>query len=304
MDLEASITNRCRSLGLPLPAEYYVALCREFTATGLGDRNFLKELLGGDDRQFAQRVWEMVLFKVLKLNGHQAQTIIPGPDFSIVIGPQKVWVEAIVPNPANIPSDWLESAKPGAPNCRTVPFNEVLLRWTSALNEKWMKLEGPVNWATGVHEIEKGYRSKGIVADSDAYVIAIDGSQLSALPMFEGASRLPYPVEVVFPIGPWAFYVKQDGTLDRKLVPTVRFSIANFNNAQVSTDNFFNPAYSRISAVLGCDSRWAPAEKLRITVAHNPLAKRPLPLGVFGPLASEFVAHKINEDEYEIALLE
>jgi hypothetical protein len=40
-----------------------------------------------------------------------------------------------------------------------------------------------------------GCRATGIVADDDAYVIAVNGCQLGGLPIHHGVSQLPYAVE-------------------------------------------------------------------------------------------------------------
>lgn len=75
----------------------------------------------------------------------------------------------------------------------------------------------------------------------------------------------------------------------------------NGNRSDVPTDNFLNPAYAGISAIVGASSYFAEAEELNLTVVHNPLANNPLPRGFFGKDATEWIPSKINDNEFEIS---
>ena len=70
-----------------------------------------------------------------------------------------------------------------------VPHEEVRRRWITAVDQKAKKL--------------KKYRAKGIVGDSDAYIICC--KWLPAWRRFHsimGYHKLPYAVEAVYPVGP------------------------------------------------------------------------------------------------------
>ena len=101
----------------------------------------------------------------------------------------------------------------------TVPHDEVLLRWTAAFKEKWQKLQD--------------YQRKGIVGPEDAYVIAISGVQLGAIPIDHGISRLPLAVETVFPVGPLAVILNTETHRIEGSRVSERFLIRNSNNAAV-----------------------------------------------------------------------
>lgn len=100
--------------------------------------------------------------------------------------------EAISPSPGpNLPHHWT-TFDPG-PQCGWVPNTEMLLRCTSAFKAK--------------AETCTEYRRNGIVKPTDAFVIAIDGSQLSKFPHTHGIPRLPFVAECIFAIGPVAISV-------------------------------------------------------------------------------------------------
>jgi hypothetical protein len=167
---------------------YYLDLWRSFEHSGLADRHFVRELTSGEDGKFEQRAWEMVLARRLGVEGHTLISADRGPDFGLICRGRKVWVEAIVPSPIDIPADWLAAPEHGKAQVGKVPFEAMLLRWTAAFKEKSEKLLDPA----------RGYRAKGIVAADDAYVIAIDPTRLTILPLDEGNSRLPFALETVF----------------------------------------------------------------------------------------------------------
>jgi type I restriction enzyme S subunit len=287
--------------------EYYLRLWRAFSDEGLGDDNFVRELTSGEAGRFEERAWEMILARRLASCGHQVASKAAGPDFCIASGCRKLWVEAIVPSPAGIPPEWLATPRlDGKADVTQVPFEPILLRWTAALKEKWEKLEGRtfINKATGVERTIPGYRAAGIVADEDVYVIAVNPCRLTtSRPIDEGASRLPFAMEAVLPVGPWAIPVDDNGRLG-KAFRTLRYSIKNPNKSDVATDSFLNPAYAGVSALIGASTYSAAAEELQLIVIHNPYARNPLPQGLFGRATTEWVPSRVSEDEFEISPLQ
>ena len=220
---------------------------------------------------------------VISPAGRAIQSRYAGPDFELPAGDVSIWIEATVPSPENLPSDWIEvpSAEFGV---RSIPHDGMLLRWTAALKAKKEKL--------------RGYREKGIVAHRDPYVIAVNACRLSSFGTTRGASGLPLAVEAVFPIGPWEFPILHEEDRLGDPVRSARFSIKNKNGKPVSTDSFLNPAYAGVSAVLGCSTCYAPGEELELVVVHNPLAQvvNPLPVGILAA-ATEYAAER-NGNEY------
>ncbi len=162
----------------------------------------------------------------------------------------------------------------------TPPFEWALSRWTSALKEKQAK--------------GADYEKRGVIRPGDAYVIAIDGGQLSRLTMAAGASGLPLGLEATLAVGPRAFRFDEDG----RLLGTgniLRFLFKNHNGAVIRTEPFLNEEFSNVSAVLGCWPHMFAGPELPVHVVHNPLARVPIPLGTFGKEAEEWHAIKVEE---------
>jgi hypothetical protein len=284
----------------PAACDYYVALWHEYSAAELADANFVSEITGDKDTKFWQRVWEMMLGRHLSRLGHRLSSAGEGPDFRFETEGKTVWCEAIAPEPEGLPGDWLTLSEPGEIRVRSMPYEAMLLRWTTALKEKRDKLEGCIkkDRITGEDVFKPGYRQKGIVNDGDCYVIAVNSCQLSAHPVRDSISGLPFAVETVFPVGPWAFPVlAEEGCLGDPF-RTVRRFVKNHNGSPVATTGFLDPAYARVSALLGCATAYAPDDDLGLVVVHNPLARVPLPVGVLGA-AVEYVAHDTG-DAYEL----
>ncbi len=139
-----------------------------------------------------------------------------------------------------------------------------------------------------------GYELRGVIKPDEAYVIAIDGGQLSRFTMSHGASRLPFALEAAFPIGPLAFRFENGG----RLLGTeniLRFSFTNHNGSDIRTEPFLREDFSNVSAVLGC---WPPmfaGPELPVQVIHNPLARVPVAPGVFGREAEEWHAVEVED---------
>ncbi|HME86040.1 MAG TPA: hypothetical protein VKG91_16225 [Roseiarcus sp.] len=218
--------------------------------------NFVKEFTSGKKERFFQRLWEMLLARHLDAQGHRLNSPALGPDFRFVHGDRVVWVEAISPEPRGLPADWMELPAPNTVRVGRVPHDEIALRWTAAFKEKWDKLSD--------------YRRKQIVAEGDAYVIAIHGGQLGALPLDHGISRYPLALETVFPIGPLAIPVDRETGKIGKSVTSERFSIQNANGSPVPTTPFVNTNYAGVSAVLAYSGDRSSNSSLPAYVVHNP----------------------------------
>jgi type I restriction enzyme S subunit len=204
-----------------------------------------------------------------------------GPDFGLLHDGMTIWVEAIVPAPEGIPTEYLRTPKVGEVILKTVPHREKLLRWTAALKEK--------------HEKFQRYVQNGTIPMTDPTVIAINGCRLADWSADDnGVSRMPLAVEATFPIGPIAVPISRDGRSDGEATRIPRYSIENANGAEVRTDSFLNPLYANVSAVIGV-VKWDMLELLPLTVVHNPLAAVPLPTEIFAA-TKEYVADDCGDD--------
>jgi type I restriction enzyme S subunit len=302
MDVEQFLAKRFRGTWTEA---YHLGLWAQYAKSGLADRHFAREITSGDEHRMWQRIWEMIVFRLLHEKGYTPTSTDHGPDFCIMVGSRRVFIECTAPEPTGLPAEWLApfdwSARTA--ECTSVPFTEILLRWTAAIKEKYDKLEGPIDRRTGERRRSLGYLGQGIVTDDDCYVIAVDGRMLLRnrnLP--EGNSRLPFAVEATLPVGPVGFAITEAGKISGEMRHTVRFSVKNRNNADVPTDSFLNPDYSGVSAVMGCTSEWSYEPNFKVAIAHNPHPRAKLPLDVFGSHGEDYVARPVGPDEYEIVL--
>lgn len=270
----------------PRAQAYYLELWRHHLNAELAGEHFVKEFTSGDDGKFSQRVWEMHLGRHLIACGLSVTSAPEGePDFRFVHNGVVVWVEAVSPLPGpDLPMSWLKhDPAQRISEAFTVPHEAMLLRWTTAFDAK----------------AKQGakYRKDGVVKDTDAYVIAIDGNQLSKIPLAHGHSRLPYIVEVAMAIGPLAFKFHAESGKLEGVEQTLRFAVEKKNCSLVPTEPFFRPDYAGVSAVLGCCAPMFGEPILPVQIAYNPLAIAPLLSGVLGRDAEEYVATLCEENE-------
>jgi hypothetical protein len=251
----------------------------------LPNDDFIAEFTNGKRPSFAQRTWEMLLARHLHLEGHKLIPTNGGPDIKFELDGKTVWVEAVAPEPKGLPPEWLDPSYTGA---GSFPHEGILLRWTTALDAKWKKYAE--------------YRKKGMVAASDAYVVAINGSQLGRFPETRGISQMPFGVEAVFPVGPLAYRFNESTRKIGEGFISERFHIVNANNSAVPTTSFLDPKYAGISALIGCAAERTYGKPLDLHVVHNPLAEVPLAHGSLGARDDEWLAKPVEDTPGEFEL--
>jgi hypothetical protein len=199
-----------------------------------------------------------------------------------------VWIEATLPEPKGLPADWMTLGEPNATRVGTVPHDQILLRWTAAFKEKWEKLGK--------------YLKDGIVGENDAYVIAINGCHLGALPLHHGISRYPYALEAVYPVGPLAYRINPETNRIGNPFVSERFSIRNANGSPVQTTPFVDPAYSGVSAIIACTMDRSTEATLPVDVIHNHFAHVGVPERILGSTGDEWVTDPVGTAGEEIDL--
>lgn len=120
--------------------KYLLDVCTAFVGSGLADRKFVTELTSGSNAKFWASISEALVANRLsgKTFGARA-TVGEGPDFLVMDGDRRVWVEVICPQPVDLPADWRTAP---ANTAIDFPHSEILLRWTSAIKAKAEKLIG------------------------------------------------------------------------------------------------------------------------------------------------------------------
>lgn len=273
-------------------------VCNAFLDSGHADPKFLSELTSGSDEKFWSCISEALIYQ--RIGNRSILTRTPkgiGPDFLLIDGQRRIWIEVICPRPIGVPKEWLEI---NTNTASSVPHEQILLRWTSAIKEKTETLAGNENGTV------KGYLANGIVSKDDVYVIAVNGCQLrhGPFPALHGISQFPYAAEAVFPIGP--FQIRIDRTT-LKSVGTgyqKRYSIPKANGATVPSYAFLDKRYERVSAIWAVDFNCGTVigNLEPSALIHNPNAINPLPLRYLAA-DDEYVATPNEDNTFSFARL-
>jgi len=105
------------------------------------DATCLKEFTSGEENKFQERYWEVFLGSCfmrqgLKLSPPPKTT--GGPDFRIEHNGRVIWIEAITASPG-IQNNQVPDISPSHGIASRVPSEEILLRYTAAIKEKYEK---------------------------------------------------------------------------------------------------------------------------------------------------------------------
>lgn len=265
--------------------EYLVRVCEDLIGRGRADPKFAAELASGSDQKFWACMSEAFIGDRLRDKQFGARdTQGEGPDFLVMDGARRIWIEVVCPEPANVPADWL-NPKLGA--VIDFPHEQILLRWTSAIKAKAEALIGSSNGK------QEGYLKSGLVEPADAYVIAVNGCQLRGgrFPALFGISQFPFAAEAVFPIGPYQLRIDRESlkVIDRG--HQHRPYVLNKNGAKVPAYTFLDPRFHSVSAIwaVDLDGGSAIGNSEPMVVVHNPNAMNPISVG-FLPADEEYVA--------------
>jgi hypothetical protein len=250
-------------------------LLSNFASSGLADSHFIGEVTCGDDGKFWSRAWEAMLYRHLVTLRFEFRKVSvtksgqPGPDFGLIHEGHTIWIEAVTPEPKNIPPDWLEPPKLGEVKRGRKPHEAMLVRWTSVLYDKRDKI--------------RSYVEKAIIAPTDCTVIAVNSCRLYDFAVNDlGISGWPFAAEAVFPLGPLAVPITPDGKPDGEPQSKLRHEIRKHNGAYIRTDNFLDLPFANVSAIIGCFKKDMVDGRLPLTVVHNPLATVQLPKKILG----------------------
>jgi len=145
----------------------------------LADHHFLSQAV----RQFLPRFWEIKLGCVFMDSlPHVERVGKQGPDFRCKLRNGVItYLEATCPGPGDR-RDKVKDIEPDSAGW--VPEDKVVLRLTSAFENK--------------HKSYRGYVEKGLVGETDPFVIAINGC---GVPHTLIDSDPPYIVQALFPLG-------------------------------------------------------------------------------------------------------
>jgi hypothetical protein len=225
--------------------EHWEALLEPYVKSRLTSPNVEQELQYTQAERIFPVIWEAMLYRHFKKLEYEITADVSkkgqqGADLCVFIGGQRTWVEATILTPQQLPNDWLQPTRSGAPVARKVPHEEILLRWTTALVAK-------------KNQLSKN-RQHGSIAPSDACVVAVNSALLflETIAWDEGQSRWPYAAECTFGIGPIVFQVDTNSSVPGKAEVTLRETIKKpSTGAYVPSKSFLNSEFSIVSALLG-----------------------------------------------------
>lgn len=216
---------------------------------------------------FLQRFWEMYVACTLLHRGFKLERFgNEGPDFYFLLEGRRIWVEAIAPGSGNGPDGVLAETKLEPGIAYRIPSDQILLRYTNALDEKYRKYIEALN--------------KGIVKPEEQMILAINSRGIPHAPY---SSDIPYIVQAYLGFGELAYAFNRE-TEEEYLYHGSRENVRKLNGVAISTTSFLETKFSAFSAVLHSGVDWAnrPA-KLGddFLILHNPSAAYKLPTGIF-----------------------
>lgn len=242
--------------------------------------------------QFTQRSWELYLGAVFLGHGFNLGTNKgEGPDFDLLDKSNNriAWVEAIAVTKGSgddkVPETFYNFVG-------SVPTEEINLRLSSGLNTKYKKYSSDCK--------------NKFIEENEPYVIAIDRSELGHVD-----STLPNILKVLFGIGDPALRMRIGGlpVENPEMFWTRKETVEKKNGEPIPMLFFENPEHAGISAVIYSKDHVINSPRgikeigQNFFIVHNPLAKNPLPKGVF-PFGTEYVAEdgfikiSLEKEEY------
>ena len=266
---------------------YFGELLNNYLESGFSPPHLASEIETQDDGKFWSNVWEATLYRHFNSLGLKLKSLITkrgqeGPDFCANHDGRTIWIEAIVPAPDGISTEWLAPPREGEFRVKTKPDAPRVLRCTSAIHDKQKKFEE--------------YRTKGIVGAQDCTVIAVNICRLSDWDLDgNGISQLPLAVEAVFPVGHLGIPLTREGKIDGPAQHVGRYTLTKVNGQKIQTANFFDQKYANVSGLIQGHQKDFARNDLNLSVVHNPHASNPLPIKLFGAY-KEFVIDIEGED--------
>jgi len=226
---------------------------------GLADPQFRTEIRSN----FHARFWEMYLTCALQDyvigKGIAISCPKPGPDVLLEREGNRVWVEAVIAT----------NGEPGRPDTVVdpdpdgsdrIPEEKIVLRYANAISEK--------------HRKHREYLQKGIVRESDAFVIAVNGHALSQ--WAQAANDVPRFLKALYPFGIYQVL------LERRTGEIVghqnepRFKIEKASGTNVAVTPFLERRLEGITAVL-CSMANVMSHGASLgtdfQLAHNPMGR-------------------------------
>ncbi|MBN1325539.1 hypothetical protein JW977_00960 [Candidatus Falkowbacteria bacterium] len=217
------------------------------------DTHFSKEV----KLNFHQRTWEMYLACVLLDNGIKIASNDKGPDIKILDNKKSIWIECTAPKKGQ-GRDRVPDLIYGV--AQSVPEEEILLRLTGSLDEKFRKYQE--------------YLNKKIINPTDIFVIAVNRGDFA-----HPDATIPAILKCLFSVGNLTLPIKPGNKQPGKPFYSRQEALQKRNGSNVPMNFFEDPQRAGISAVIySKEAVLNHPEKIGedCILVHNPLAKNPL----------------------------
>jgi hypothetical protein len=226
------------------------------------DANFLTEIR----RDLQARFWEMYLTCAMlqhaESRGYRVSCPKPGPDILLEFQTSRIWIEAVTAT--NGAPGFPDILQPNPKGETTIPEEKIVLRYTNAIQEKYRKY--------------LRYLRNGHVGKNDAYVIAINASNLLHR-WTQAEDDAPRFVKAVYPLGQYQLLLDSvTGDIVGHQNET-RFEITKASGKKVAVHAFLDRQSRGISGVLCsfANPTYSGPLRLDFELAHNPVGRSPLP---------------------------
>jgi len=236
------------------------------------DTKFLSQI----QKHFGGGYWEMLLVNKMLEQSFLLSSEDNGPDICTYIANNKVFIEAVCPNKGN--GDNEVTLVVANDTVQSLEEDPISLRLTAAFAQK--------------NRAFKNYLSEGIVADSDALIVAINGEDIPDIHIDD--PYCPRIVKLAYAIGD-AVITNNIETGSGSFSYQRRDNILNANLSPVGTNLFLDLENSHISAILYSHENVFNTGNYYLV--HNPEAIIPLPSGSFKGVR-EFCLVSDNNGEY------
>lgn len=243
------------------------------------------------------RIWEMYLTVALsELEFTIAEKFKQGPGIKLLSDPP-VWVEAVVSTDGDKGDPSIQAASrvpeilSSAPVWGGPPEDKMIERLVTSIKEKRNKLTG-YDDRKGRHH--RGYIEKGIIRDTDPYIIALNTYKTS-FAQFDHqhtAGHVPLVAKALFGYGETVLLGRFSRDGRSEPVSSDRFDtlyrrhLGAKKAKRVPTNIFFLKEYSGISAlIISKEGFWTWTHRIPVplsenfVVVHNPFARNPLSNG-------------------------
>lgn len=242
-----------------------------------------------------QRFWEMYLAVTLLEAGHTITAPKPGPDFGIIHGGRRIWIEAVTATagepgrPDSIP---VYELKEGEIEAGRVPQDQIVLRCTAAISAKFPKQY-------------RQHAASGIIGPDDCYIVAVNHAEAY---QWAEVGTPPFILRAVLGVGP--LFV----TIDKKTLEIVsqgahyRGSIPKSSGASVDTALFLSSESDPLSAVIGSVTTIGTPVHLQqeehamgqdFLLVRNPMARNRIPPDLL--VRGQQFDVSFSDNEYQVA---